>query len=607
MKKNIFLLFFIALLGFTSCNDDMLDRPQLNKANDETFWINENNLRLYVNGFYTSYFVGYNTGYTLDYAPLRGYYFSDDFSTENVQPNFETIVPNDRGGSAWILSYQGPNWYFTWVRKANLVVDRIQDRMSNVLTPEAYNHWLGVARFFRALEYSRQVGTFGDVPYFNKSIALSDEATMYKDRDPRGVVMDGVYDDFKFALENVRLNDGAQFVNKYVVAGFITRWMLFEGTWQKYHLNDKARSKKYLEFARDAAEFIMNSGKYSMTSDFRSLFGSEDLASNKECIFYRHYDAGQKVTHSIASYSNTLESQTPAPNLLLAKSFICNDGKVWQNSTVANADSFNLANLQLTRDPRFEASFWQIPDVSSVSLLYCVKFISREGATTCATTGIAPAMYGSNTNTNDYPILRLGEVLLNWIEAKAELAELGGSTVTQADIDKSINAIRNRPLDATAISKGVKKTAAMQLSSLPNDPSRDSDVPALIWEIRRERRMEFVYEHSRLLDIKRWKKLNYMDFDKYPDGYKGLWINFEQELPSALVAGNKDKLKVQKADGQVITYKGDNGKDMVGWYMIRNASNRLAFTDKSYVSPMGKAQIDQYAAKGYKLTQSPGW
>ena len=57
-------------------------------------------------------------------------------------------------------------------------------------------------------------------------------------------------------------------------------------------------------------------------------------------------------------------------------------------------------------------------------------------------------MYGSNTNTNDAPVMRYAEVLLNWIEAKAELATLGGQAVTQNDIDKSINKIRSRPLDA---------------------------------------------------------------------------------------------------------------------------------------------------------------
>lgn len=50
----------------------------------------------------------------------------------------------------------------------------------------------------------------------------------------------------------------------------------------------------------------------------------------------------------------------------------------------------------------------------------------------------------------------------------------------------------------------------MKLSDITTDfdPARDQDVDPLIWEIRRERRMELVYEHCRLHDIKRWKSWN---------------------------------------------------------------------------------------------------
>ena len=73
------------------------------------------------------------------------------------------------------------------------------------------------------------------------------------------------------------------------------------------------------------------------------------------------------------------------------------------------------------------------------------------------------AMYGSNTNTNDAPIIRYAEVLLYWIEAK-----------------------------------GIKNTPAMVLADITADfdPARDPDVSPILWEIRRERRMEFVYEYS---------------------------------------------------------------------------------------------------------------
>ena len=152
----------------------------------------------------------------------------------------------------------------------------------------------------------------------------------------------------------------------------------------------------------------------------------------------------------------------------------------------------------------------------------------------------------------------------------------------------------------------IKKTAAMSLASIANDPERDSDVPPLIWEIRRERRMEFVFETSRLLDIKRWKKINYMA-NTDPDNMLGLWTNFQTEFPEWLVAAKVGKLKVKKEDGTIVTYTGSNAADMVGYYVPENVSNRDAFTDKVYLAPIGNTQISEYLGKGYKLTQTAGW
>ena len=610
MKKNIILSSLILIAFLISSCSDILERPELNNMNDDTYWRNETDLRLFANGFYVNYFVGYNNTWGVAYAPLRGYYFSDDFSNANVQSNFEASAPSSRGSTSespdMLVQYAGPNWNFAWVRKSNLFIDRIENVAKSQVNDEAYKHWMGVARFFKGFEYHRLVSVFGDVPYYEDQFDSSDLENMYKDRTPRGEVMDHVYDDLKFAFENVRLNDGSNVLNRYIVAGFISRIMLFEGTWQKYHHNDQARAQKYLELAISAGDFVINSGQYDITSDFRSLFGSQDLKGNPEMLMYRHYDAAVGVTHHVASYSNGYESQIPSANLSLAKSFIAVDGQPYTLSTVENADSLNISNMIVTRDPRFEATFQSVPKVQSATLLYASKFIDRTGPTFWDS-GNIPPMYGSNTNTNDAPVMRYSEVLLNWIEAKAELATMGGAAVTQANIDASINKIRNRPIDSEAIAKGVQKTAPMSLATLPDEPDRAPDVSAVIWEIRRERRMEFVFEYSRLLDIKRWKKINYMSATQNPDLLLGLWVNVKEEIPSLLANEKIGLLKVQKADGTVITYDGTNGDEMVGFYVIERAADRQTFDDRVYLAPVGNAQIDQYKDKGFTLTQTPGW
>lgn len=623
IKNTISAIAISSLLMMTGCNDDVLDRPQLVSPDDDLYWTNEDNLRLYSNEYYAQFFTGYNTGFVADYTPIRGYTFNDDVVSSNRQTLFEINIPNIRGSNdnttgylkpsgattlsapSWLSEYTGPTWYYGWIRKSNVMLDRIDTRMTTILSTEAYNHWTAVARFFRALHYCRLVSVFGDVPYIDVVPGISDNEILYKDRTSRNDVMDAIYTDFEYVLANIRANDGPQFVNLDIAAGFISRWMLFEGTWQKYQKGDNARAKKFLDFSAQASERLMG-GKYKIDGDFRSLFGSEDLINSKECILYRSYSSNLGVTHCIASYCNLTENQTHSANLNLVKSFICNDGNVWQNSTIADANSFSIADLVKTRDPRFEATFWDKPREQAASLLYTVKFIDRVGPT-YAERGNYPSKYASSTNTNDAPIIRYGEILLNWIEAKAELATIGGSAVTQADINRSINEIRNRPLAPEAIDKGVEKTKPMDLANLPNDPSRDTDIPALIWEIRRERRMELYAEQSRLLDIKRWKKINYMSGATNPDLLKGIWVDIPKELPTLLKEPKINVTQVQKQDGTIVVFNGSNQADMVGYYLPEKVADRNAFTDRVYLSPVGKNQIDLYSAKGYTLTQTTGW
>jgi hypothetical protein len=380
--------------------------------------------------------------------------------------------------------------------------------------------------------------------------------------------------------------------------------MLFEGTWQKYHEGDNEKATKYLQLAVDAAAVVMQSGKWSFGSNYRALFGSENLAGNTEVIMHRTYDAALTITHSIASYSNITENQGQAANLDLIRAFIARDGMPYKLSAIPNVTVLSHPNLIVTRDSRFEAMFWDVPRSQAATLLYADKFIDRTGPTFAG--GTYPAIYGSNTNTNDAPVIRLAEVVLNWVEAKAELATIGGVAVTQADLDVSVNAIRNRPLDAAAIAKGVVKTTPMSIA-VPDDPDRDPTVPPLLWEIRRERRMEFAYEHTRLLDLKRWKKLEYMDAATNPDLLRGPWINFQTQFPAYLVPAKVNILKVEKADGTIVVYNGSNAVDMVGYYIPENVSNRDPFTDRVYLSPIGNNEISQYGERGYTLTQTPGW
>jgi hypothetical protein len=635
MKKLIYIFFALAGLTLVGC-DDFLDRPSKTTMDDSNYWSSETNVRLFVNGAYQNYFVGYNSGWSSAYGPgVHAGEYSDDGSTSGKQPSLLQSVPKDNwyriddnlaGGSRvyWLSRTGASPWNFAWVRKWNLFIDRLQTMKDNgVLNDEQYNHWNGVAHFLRGFEYSRLVESFGDVPYYDHVVASTDFDDQYSDRTPRTEVMTHVMEDFDYALANVRTDDGANYINKYVVAAFASRFMLFEGTWYKYHPGSgtDALAKQFLQKAMSYAEVVMNSGNYAFDTDFRSLFGSETQVGH-EAIMYRNYSADLKVTHCFASYSNLEEGQSRSANLSFLKSVRCVDGKPYTSSTVPNHASWRLQDMIVTRDPRFEATFWDEP-TSSATSVYCVKFIDRIGPTYAYNGKSRPAKYGSDTNTNGYPVIRLAEVCLNYIEAKRELQlSYGGEAVTQDDLDKTINAIRNRPIAPEAKAKGVTAMAPLELNNIPDDPERTSDAQKatlsgvvtdpLLWEIRNDRRLEFYMEQFRVLDIRRYGKLKLMQGSLNPDILVGGWIDYNETLNlkktfNLLTDGNIGKEKVMKLDGTIVTYDGTNAADMVGFRIPVNVVDRDEIQERNYLEPICTDVIKQYNDKGYTITQNPGW
>lgn len=586
----------------TGCSD-ILDRPSLTEAEDATYWTSAEKVALYANDFYPVFFTGYGTGWSVGGA-AGNFTFSDDVVLKSTQSNFGRTVPNET------------DWNYKWIRKANIMIEKLDMMLEKGdISEKDYNHWMGIAKFFRAWEYSNLVTKYGDIPYYDHVVTNADVDELFKDRDNRDDIMGHVLEDLQFAIDNVKTDDGGKTrLNKYIIATIASRIAMTEGSWQKYYYHNDELAKKMFQFAADAAQEVIDSGKYSFDTDFRNLFGSFDLKGCKECLMERKYSPSLSVTHCRASYCNLSESLANGGNLDYVKSFICTDGKVWQNSELENTDQFNMPNLVATRDSRFEGTFHYKPTQKNIaSGLYSVKFIPREALKWDE----KPAeIWMSTNNYNSYPVIRYAETVLNWIESKAELQTLGAGTVSNEDLNASINAIRKRPLAKEAKERGVKMTAPLTLESIPNDPARDPSVPALLWEIRRERRMEFFQENiSRINDLKRWHKLEYMDTDTKEDLLKGIWIDFSEELPEELTGKaaekNKGKLRVETADGKFIVFNGSNGSEMKGYFYPKENLPRLPYLNlpgvNIYLSPMGVNTMKFYADRGYTLTQTEGW
>ena len=107
------------------------------------------------------------------------------------------------------------------------------------------------------------------------------------------------------------------------------------------------------------------------------------------------------------------------------------------------------------------------------------------------------ATNANGVNTTDAPLFRIGEVMVNYAEAMCELNKLD-----QDAADKSINKLRARANVAKMVVNDINDAF---------DPKRDPSVPALLWEVRRERRVELMGEGFRLDDLRRWKKGDYVN------------------------------------------------------------------------------------------------
>ena len=453
------------------------------------------------------------------------------------------------------------------------------------------------------MEYFKLVSKYGDVPWYDAPLESNDMDQLYQTRQPRTTVMDNVASDLAFANSNIRLTDGQAglTINRDVSLAYTSRIMLFEGTWQKYRENNTAKATEYLNIAKDAADQIIQGNRYSLANDYKSLTTSISLSGNPEIIMYREYEMGV-LTHSLMSFQNT-EAEGNSPSRSLIDSYLTTNGLPinQENNDAFLGDKWFYDEIE-NRDPRLHA----IIDTAGLRI---------EGvATVYATTGYFTNRFvneslidepggKSSTNITDAPVMKLNEVLMNYIEAAAELSQLGAYTLAQADFDKTINVLRSRP--STQMPHVTLSGANLSVGGvIIDDPDRDTDVPPIIWEIRRERRTELVYEGIRFNDIRRWSKLEYADMVLNPKLNLGAWLDKERYVEWYNEEKNPDEpLTVESLKNILLDREGTAG------YIkpIQDPSFMRVYAEKDYLYPIPTNQIALYETKGVTLSQNPGW
>ncbi|MFA5555226.1 MAG: RagB/SusD family nutrient uptake outer membrane protein, partial [Phycisphaerae bacterium] len=430
-----------------------MDKGPLDTFTDENFWTSENNVTGYSNTFYED-FLGYgNAGGT-------GLYY------------FRTLNDDQAGNSFTDWSFQNVpassiNWRDGWVeiRRANILLENV-DKVN--MSDAAKNHWTGFGRLMRAWQYYQLVRAYGDVPWIEQSLDITDEGMLYGTRDNRDMVMDKVLEDLNFAIANMYDNNSKIRINKNIAHAMKAEICLFEGTFRKYRVAsdgqsapDMAGANKFLGEAKSAAAYLMDQD-FELNESYQGNYNSLDLSKNPEIIFYKPYKQ-DILQHSLIAY---ISSSTQMSGLTKDgfESYLFTDGKPLALTTLNKTDAakmfvgtkvvagkvvpdtvLSITHMLALRDKRLEQTI-------DTALSYVGRGFTRfnNGISNTSSTGYGVSkydnknidnMYRNQTTKNftDAPIFWLSTVYLQYAEACAELG-----TTTQADLDKSINLLKAR-------------------------------------------------------------------------------------------------------------------------------------------------------------------
>lgn len=593
--KNIFSKYkiLLAMLLLTSCNNDFLERYPLDEISNETFWNTENDLAVYNNSLYhlaavddnnVPILMGHDDGFE---SQKFGIWYLDEFS-DNIAPrhsrhtNFQQIrsgkhnVPSTSGGDNQWFGYKG--WNF--LRAVNVGLDNYSKAG---ISQDVIDKYAGEARLFRGWFYADKVQKFGDVTWVDHELGVESEE-LYASRTPREEVMANVLQDLNFACEKLPADwgdgGGPGRLNRWAALLVKSRVCLFEGTWRKYHGGSNA--EMWLQEAAGAAKEIMDNGPYTLyvtgdpAHDYNAIHRiPADLTGVPEVMYWRRYQLGVFTNH----VQNYHRSYNGGATKSMVEDYLCTDGLPISLSPLYKGDA-QIEDVFENRDPRLRQTILHPDDV----LFYGYgnndtrpypRVRGMEGGQTIETgyhiikvydNGPAYATY--NTSATPAITMRFGEVLLNYAEAVAELG-----TITQADLDASINRLRDRVA-----------MPHLEMDNVPVDPRYTGDgVSPLIVEIRRERRVELFMEGFRYDDLRRWKQ-----------GKK-------LEIPSLGIRW--DAAAIERYPKATVLFSEVDGVPYIDVYKGTDWENPVFDESKHYLWPIPLSDLAQNPALG----QNPGW
>lgn len=532
--KKIYSLFALLVVGiaFSSCNN-FLDCSPEDFGDETSYFRNPNDLKMSVNTFYSI-------------LPRMKENNTGVYSEDNLSDNQMGTGPNAMfyPGDKRTVQQGSSEWKFENLRGINFFINKAEEKKAEgSLTGsiDLINHYIGEGYFFRAYDYFRLLTNYGDVPILTKMVP--DNPSLIADltkRKPRNEVARFILSDLDKAIEMMLSNaPESGRVTKDAALVFKARVALYEATWEKYHAgtcfvpgNEKWVGNGYTEnfsFPAGSAEAEINffldeaiqaaeqvASTRSLDNNYIAMFNSlKEFPNTSEVILARYYKSSV-ITHSCSNYLGRTGAGTGITRAL-ANSYLTKNGlPIYANNNDQYKGDLMPFYEMINRDERFSSSIKgggliYKDEEQTDTLAYFLPQVTQTGAES-ATTGYQINKWVSyeegqdvyTQGTSATPIFRAAEAYITYIEAYYErYGRLDDKC------DTYWRALRRR----AGVEENYQVTIDNTDLALENDLAtkwKGAFIDPTLYNIRRERRCEFIAEGLRFNDLRRWRALDNM-------------------------------------------------------------------------------------------------
>ncbi|MDR0422084.1 MAG: RagB/SusD family nutrient uptake outer membrane protein [Proteiniphilum sp.] len=297
MNKYIYLLAAIILgSAVSSCYE--LDLEPKGIFDEGTLFNSDYGIRTYFGAIYNELPIE-----DFNYYQNKGYASANDIGNYwEGQKNSPAVLGCEAAGRR---EGEGTSeyWPYERIRRINNFIAAIP-AYSDYHSEEQINEYLGEAHFLRAFYYFGMVKRYGGVPLIDE---LQDPAAPIEElRTPRSTEYDSwkfIYEDLKFAMENMAETSIPGRANRYSAAALMTRAMLYAGSSGSYFHTlsvtgpaveaglmgmDEVQAAEFYGYVIEAAQFVEEGG-YSLHDGANKEVAFTEVFTtlNKEDLFVK--------------------------------------------------------------------------------------------------------------------------------------------------------------------------------------------------------------------------------------------------------------------------------------------------------------------------------